>query len=175
MRIGTIVLAIAVASATPLLAQDTSAVLCHDVPCVVNFEWGNSGGMPPDPDRRYGAPSDLESAFVAGLRQAGFQVTSSGQSPSTLRVRLTPQNRALCDLAVGTDPDYSCHTVQRASISIERSDAPKGDLRRVDVNPRCTDTTAMPTFRQFGQFAAEYFIYMAGGQHGKRPTTIKCT
>lgn len=175
MRTGNfvLVLAIAAASAAPLLAQD-STVVCHTVPCVVVFEWGNSGSMPPDPDRRYGAPSDLEAAFQTGLQESGLQVSRTGQSPTTLRVRITPQNKALCDLAVGTNPDYGCHTVQRASITIEQNDTPKGGVRRVEVNPRCTDTKMSPTYRQFGQFAAEYFIYMVSGQQGKRPTTIKC-
>lgn len=173
MRIEPIVLAMIAASATPLLAQD-STVVCHTAPCVVTFEWGNSGSMPPDPDRRYGAPSELEAAFLTGLQQAGLQVVRSGQSVTTLLVRITPQNKALCDLAAGTNPDYSCHTVQRASITIQQNDTPKGGVRRVDINPRCTDSQMSPTFRQFGGFAAEYFIFMVSGQQGKRPTTIKC-
>jgi hypothetical protein len=166
--------AVALLSASAVLAQDSTSIVCHTAPCVVTFEWGNSGSVPPDPDRRYGAPSELESSFVSGLQQAGLQVSRSGAAPTVLLVRITPQNRALCDAAVGTNPDYSCHTAQRAAITIQRSDSVKGGVTRVDINPRCTDPKSLPSFTQFGQFAADYFIYMASGQKGHRPTSIKC-
>jgi len=174
MRLSVSAIAAAALSATPLFAQDTTAIVCHNAPCVVTFEWGSSGAMPPDPDRRYGAPSELESTFLSGLEQAGLQVARDGSAPTTLLVRITPQNKALCDMAVGTDPDYSCHTVQRASITIQQTENPKGGLRRVEVNPRCTDPKASPTFTQFGRFAANYFLFMANGQKGQRPTSIRC-
>ena len=174
MRIPLAVITFAALSATRLHAQDSTAIVCHTAPCLVEFEWGNSGAMPPDPDRRYGAPSDLESAFLSGLAQAGLQVARTGQAPTTLLVRIMPKDKALCDLAVGTDPDYSCHTVQRATITIQQNDSPKGGVRHVELNPRCTDTKALPTFGQFGRFAAEYFVFMASGQQGRHSTTIKC-
>ena len=174
MRISLAAITMAALSATPLLAQDTTAVVCHTAPCLVVFEWGSSGAMPPDPDRRYGTPSELESSFVSGLQEAGLQVTRNGPAPTTLLVRITPQNKALCDMAVGTDPDYTCHTVQRASITIQQAETPNGGIRRVEINPRCTDPKTSPTFLQFGRFAAEYFVYMASGQKGQRPTSIKC-
>lgn len=174
MRIALAAIAMAAFSTTPIFAQDTATVACRAAPCVVTFEWGSSGSMPPDPDRRYGAPSELESSFLSGLQQAGLQVSRSGPAPITILVRVTPQTRALCDAAVGTNPDYSCHTVQRAAITVQRSDSVKGGVTRVEINPRCTDPKALPTFTQFGQFAAEYFIYMARGQKGHRPTSIRC-
>ena len=173
MRIGIIALAISAAAAAPLLAQDSTAVICHAAPCVVTFEWGSSSSNAPDPDRRYGAPTDLESSFLSNLQQAGFSVTRTGQSATTLLVRLTPQNKALCDVAVGTNPDYSCHTVQRANIVIQGGDS-KAGVNHVDVNPRCTDPQVYPSYAQFGRFAAEYFVYMVGGQKGERPRSIKC-
>ena len=50
----------------------------------------------------------------------------------------------------------------------------KGGVTRVEVNPRCTDPKSLPTFTQFGQFAAEYFVFMASGQKGHRPASVRC-
>lgn len=166
--------AVAAFSATPLLAQDTTSTVCHTAPCVVSFEWGSSGATPPDPDRRFGAPSDLESSFLSGLQQAGLQVTENGASSATLLVRITPQNKAPCDVSVGTNPDYSCHTAQRATITVQRTDSVKGGITHVEINPRCTDPKSYPTFAQFGRYAADYFIYMASGQKSRRPGSIRC-
>lgn len=174
MRIALAAITLAAISATRLYAQDSTAIVCHTSPCVVVFEWGNSGALPPEPDRRYGAASDLESSFLSGLEQSGLQVSRTGQAPTTLLVRITPKNKALCDMAVGTDPDYSCHTADRATITIQQSDSPKGGVRHVELNPRCSDTKASPTFAQFGRFAAEYFVFVAGGQKGHHSTTIRC-
>ena len=174
MRITLAAIGVAMLSATPLLAQDTTAVVCREAPCLVVFEWGNSSSMPPEPDRRYGSPSELESAFLGGVQQAGLQVMRSGQAPVTLLVRIMPLDRALCDAAVGTDPDYTCHTAQRATITIQQAETPKGGLRHVDVNPHCTDPKTSPSFAQFGRFAADYFVFMVNGQRGRRPTSIRC-
>ncbi len=174
MRAALITLGFAAAFAAPLLAQDSSAVVCQAAPCIIMFAWGNGGSMPPDPDRRYGAPSELESAFITRLQELGFKASRTGPAPATLLVRIMPHDRALCDMSVGTDPDYSCHTAERATITIQQADAPAKAVRRVDVNPRCADPKMLPTFPQFGRYAAEYFGYMVVDRKGPRPASIKC-
>lgn len=174
MRAALVALGLATVSAAPLLAQDSSAVACRAAPCVITFEWGNGGAMPPDPDRRYGAPSELESAFIERLQELGFNVSRTGAASTTLAVRIMPHDRALCDMSVGTNPDYSCHTAERAMITIQQADAPAKSVRRVDVNPRCADPKMLPTFQQFGRYVADYFGYMLGDRKGPRPASIKC-
>jgi hypothetical protein len=66
--------------AAPLVAQDTTHVFCRESACVVVFHWSN-GSTPPDPDRRYGAPSELEAAFKARLSQAGYKIAASSLAP----------------------------------------------------------------------------------------------
>ncbi|HSQ31737.1 MAG TPA: hypothetical protein VLN49_17890 [Gemmatimonadaceae bacterium] len=174
MRAALIALGFAAVSAARLLAQDSTAVACQAAPCVITFEWGNGGSMPPDPDRRYGAPSELEAAFLERLQELGFKVSRTGPAPTTLLVRISPHDRALCDMSVGTNPDYSCHTAERATVTIQQADAPPKSVRRVDVNPRCADPKMLPTFPQFGRYTAEYFGYVVFDRKGSRPASIKC-
>lgn len=174
MRAALVTFGIAVAFAAPLIAQDSSAVVCQAAPCIINFEWGNGSSMPPDPDRRYGAPAELEAAFIARLQELGFKPGRTAPAPTTVVVRIMPHDRALCDMSVGTNPDYSCHTAERAMITIQQADAAAKSVRRVDVIPRCADPKMLPTFPQFGRYAAEYFGYMVAGRKGARPASIKC-
>jgi hypothetical protein len=142
--------------------------------CSVVFDWGN-GGSSPDVDRRYGAPSDLESSFLSGLTSAGFRITSTGQpSAMTITMRISPQNKALCDTMPGVNPDYTCHTVQRASVLFTANDSTVKQLQRIEVNPRCSDPKVFPTFTQFGRFAAETLIFqLVNDGKGQHPA-IKC-
>jgi hypothetical protein len=132
--------------AAPLAAQDSTRVLCRESACLLVFDWSN-GSTPPDPDRRYGAPSDLESAFRSRLTAAGYKLATSAPASTTITIRLTPQTRALCDVMEGMNPDYSCHTVARATIT------------RIDVTPRCRDPKLSITMAQFGQYAGDLVVY----------------
>jgi len=144
--------------AAPLVAQDTTHVFCRESACVVVFDWSN-GSTPPDPDRRYGAPSELEAVFRTRLTQAGYKIAASPPAPGTITVRLTPQNRALCDSMEGTNPDYSCHSVARASVVFSASESNVAPNTRVDVSPRCSDPKLSMTMAKFGQFAADLVVY----------------
>jgi len=151
-------------------AQD-STLVCQVNACGVTFEWGN-GSTPPDPDRRYGAPSDLESVFLSRLQELGFKTARGGDAASSITVRLTPLNRAICESMSGTNTDYSCHTVDRAAITVRQEEAGK-PIPRVDVIARCSDPKVSVTFAQFGKYAAEIFAYTVGGSKGSRPS-VKC-
>ena len=151
-------------------AQD-STLVCHLSPCSVTFEWGN-GNTPPDPDRRYGAPTDMESVFLSRLQELGFKTARGGEASSAITVRLTPLNRAICESMSGTNTDYSCHTVDRAAITV-RQDETARPIPRIDVIARCSDPKVSVTFAQFGRYAAEIFAYTVDGSKGPRPS-VKC-
>jgi len=153
-------------------AQDSTGVPCHASACAVQFDWGN-GNNPPDPDRRYGAPSDLESMFLARLQELGFSLARVGDAPTTITVRLTPLNHVICETMSGTSSDYSCHTVDRAAISVRSDAATAKQVPRVDVLARCSDPKMSISMPQFGRYAAEMFAYVAVGSKGERPRT-KC-
>ena len=151
-------------------AQD-APLACQATPCAVTFEWGN-GNTPPDPDRRYGAPSDMESTFLSRLQELGFKTTRAGEGGAAITVRLTPLNRAICEAMSGTNTDYSCHTVDRAAITVRVDEGTK-PVPRVDVIARCSDPKVSVTFAQFGRYAAEMLAYSIGGSKGSRPSA-KC-
>jgi hypothetical protein len=157
----------------PLVAQDSTHVFCRESACVVVFDWAN-GSTPPDPDRRYGAPSELEAAFRARLTQAGYKIAASLPAPGTITLRLTPQPRALCDTMEGTNPDYSCHSVARASILFSASEASTAPNTRIDVNPRCSDPKLSMTMTKFGQFAADLVIYTLAPDPKPARPNAKC-
>jgi hypothetical protein len=163
--------AIIVASPRTVSAQD-STVACRLTTCAVTFEWGNANTLP-DPDRRYGAPSDMESMFLSRLQELGFRTARSGEAASTITVRLTPLNRAICESMSGTNTDYSCHTVDRAAITVRQENAESTPIPRVDVIARCADPKVSVSFAQFGRYAAEIFAYAAAGSKGSRPA-VKC-
>lgn len=173
MRIRWMHLMLAATFAAPAVAA-AQANPCVEHPCNVVFEWGTAA-TPPDVDRKYGAPSELENAFLFGLQNAGWRfVSSQSQSSMTITVRVTPQNRALCDTMPGVNPDYSCHTVSRASIVFTPIDETQKPISRVDIQPRCSDPKSFPSFPQFGKYAAEYVIYTVVGEgKGSRPG-VKC-
>ncbi len=151
-------------------AQD-STFACRDTPCGVIFEWGN-GNSPPDPDRRYGAPSDMESLFISRLQELGIRTTRGGDGAASITVRLTPLNRAICESMSGTNTDYSCHTVDRAAITVRQEEGAK-QVPRIDVIARCSDPKVSITFAQFGRYAAEMLAYTMAGSKGSRPSA-KC-
>jgi hypothetical protein len=151
-------------------AQD-STLVCHVTPCSVTFEWGNSN-TPPDPDRRYGAPTDMESVFLSRLQELGFKTSRGGDAASSITVRLTPLNRAICESMSGTNTDYSCHTVDRASITVRLEESVKS-IPRLDVIARCSDPKVSVTFAQFGRYAAEMLAYTVAGSKGSRPA-VRC-
>ncbi|HXT15218.1 MAG TPA: hypothetical protein VN706_06285 [Gemmatimonadaceae bacterium] len=146
---------------------------CADKPCNVVFDWGGSATLP-DPDRHFGLPSELEASFLSTLQSGGMHVTAGQAGSLVITVRLTPQDRVLCETMPGMYPDYSCHTVQRASVVFASSDASVKLPGRVDVSPRCSDPVLHPAYAAFGQFAAQTVIYtVLNGGKGDRPT-IKC-
>jgi hypothetical protein len=145
-------------AAAPLAAQDSTRVFCRDSACVVVFDWSN-GATPPDPDRRYGAPSELEAAFRSRLTAAGYRIATNPPASGTITLRLTPQTRALCDTMEGTNPDYSCHSVARAAILFSSSEPNAAPNTRIDVNPRCSDPKVSMAMARFGQYAADLVIY----------------
>jgi|SRR3954468_12178139 len=168
-------LGVAIAASIVLLSRTATAqdstLACHSTPCAVTFEWGNGNNIP-DPDRRYGSPSDMETIFLARLQELGIRTTRAGDSPSTITVRLTPLNRAICESMSGTNTDYTCHTVDRAAITVRQADAAK-QVPRIDVIARCSDPKMSVTFAQFGRYAAEMLAYTVAGSKESRPTT-KC-
>src|SRR4029079_6385434 len=98
--------AVVVASPRIASAQD-STLACHVTACSVSFEWGNTNTQR-DPERRYGAPSDMESVFLSRLQELGFKTSRGGEALSAITVRLTPLHRELCDSLSGRDADMSC-------------------------------------------------------------------
>ena len=175
MRTNWIRLAIAVALAAPFVASAQEQTNpCADHPCNVVFEWGNSS-QTPDVDRKFGAPSELENAFMTGLQNRGWRIVpSQAQASMTIRVRLTEEKKALCDTMPGVNPDYTCHTVSRAAVVFTANDSTAKPLARMDMNPRCSDPKAFASFPQFGAYAAEYVNYSVAAQgKGDRPK-IKC-
>jgi hypothetical protein len=167
---GVTVAAVFFASPRAASAQDSTQA-CHVTACSVTFEWGN-GNTPPDPDRRYGAPSDMESVFISRLQELGFKVSRGGEAMSAITVRLTPLNRAICESMSGTNTDYSCHTVDRAAITLRQEETAK-PIPRIDVIARCSDPKVSVTFSQFGRYAAEILAYTVAGGKGSRPAA-KC-
>lgn len=159
---------------SPVAARAQATRPCSTSPCNIVFDWGN-GGNPPDVDRRYGAPSELESTFISGLQAAGFRLAASGQPSSmTITLRLTAQNRALCDALPGVNPDYSCHTVQRGAVVFTPNDSTQKQVSRIDVNPRCSDPKVFPRFAEFGRYAAEMLVYQLVNEGKSQRPSIKC-
>ena len=174
MRIDRLVIATAVvvlAAPRASSAQD-STLACHVTPCGVTFEWGNGNNIP-DPDRRYGAPSDMELVFLSRLQELGFKAGRGGDAASVILVRLTPLNRAICESMSGTNTDYSCHTVDRAAITVRLENSDAKPVPRVDVIARCSDPKVSVSFAQFGRYAAEMLAYTVAGGKGSRPS-VKC-
>jgi hypothetical protein len=159
-----------VISARGATAQD-STLTCRIATCAVTFEWGN-GNIPPDPDRRYGAPSDMESVFLSRMAELGFKTSRISEATTSIVVRLTPLDRAICESMSGTNTDYSCHTVDRAAITMRVEEGAK-QAPRVDVIARCSDPKISVTFAQFGKYAAEMLAYTIAGSKGPRPA-VKC-
>ena len=156
-------------SATQTHAQTNP---CKAKPCQVVFDWGD-GSVMPDVDRKYGSPAALENAFIQTMNDAGW-VVSPSTSTVLMTVRVFVQNRALCDAVPGFEPDYSCHTAQRASVLLQSNDSGFKSPGRLDVTPRCPDPKALPTFGEFGAFVASTLIYTVGnGGKGQRPS-IRC-
>jgi hypothetical protein len=174
MRTKWITLAIAVLVAAPAVAAAQTNP-CAEKPCNIVFEWGNSGANPPDVDRRFGAPADLETGFLSALSAAGWKVaTNAGSSGVMVTVRLTPQNKVLCEAMPGVNPDYTCHTVNRAAIVFVSGDSAIKAPSRVDVNARCSDPKSNPTYKEFGRFAADWVTWnVVTQQKGQRPS-VKC-
>lgn len=170
LSVGVALVAALIASPRIASAQD-STLVCHGTACAVTFEWGN-GNTIPDPDRRYGSPADLETMFLSRLQELGFKTTRSGDAASTITVRLTPLNRAICESMSGTNTDFSCHTVDRAAITVRQEEAAK-PIPRVDVIARCSDPKVSVSFAQFGRYAADMLAYTAAGSKGSRPAP-KC-
>jgi hypothetical protein len=157
----------------PAVAQDSTHALCRASACLLVFDWSN-GSTQPDPDRRYGSPSDLETAFRAKLTAAGYKLTASPPAAATITIRLTPQTRALCDTMEGMNPDYSCHTVARATILLSSGDPNAGSNNRIDVTPRCRDPKLSISMSQFGQYAGDLVVYtLAADPKSARPNA-KC-
>ncbi len=172
MRVSLAIVALMLPLAAPVRAQEAPANPCR-AGCSVLFDWGSGQAAAPDADRVYGAPGDIESAFIARLTDAGFRFVQ-GSAPMTMTVRLSPQNRVLCDAMPGVNPDYSCHTVSRASVIFVANDSSVKAPGRVEIQPRCSDPKMYPTMRQFGVFAAETVIYtVLNQQKGSRPQ-VKC-
>jgi hypothetical protein len=148
---------------------------CADKTCRIVFDWGNGGSAVPDVDRRFGAPSGLENIFAQTLNESGWKfVTGSAPASLTITVRLTPQNKALCETMPGVNPDYSCHTVQRAAIVFTANDSTQKSIGRVEVTPRCSDPKSYPSYTQFGRYAAEMVVYSVVNENkGQRPSA-KC-
>jgi hypothetical protein len=167
-------LAFAACAAMPAVAAAQSNP-CADKACNVVFEWGSSGGSQPDVDRRFGAPADVEMAFIQGLNARGWKVAqNSSGAGMTITVRLTPQNKVLCEAMPGVNPDYSCHTVSRAAVVFVSSDTAIKAPGRVDVNARCSDPKSNPTYKEFGRYASEWIGWTITDQgKGQRPA-IKC-
>jgi hypothetical protein len=159
--------------AAPLAAQDSTHVLCRESACLLVFDWSN-GSTPPDPDRRYGGPSDLESAFRSRLTAAGYKLATSASAPTTITIRLTPQTRALCDTMEGMNPDYSCHTVARATILFSSGDPNANPNTRIDVTPRCRDPKLSITMAQFGQYAGDLVVYTLAPDPKPGRPSAKC-
>jgi hypothetical protein len=162
------------AAAIPLTASRAQGNPCAQVTCGVAFDWGN-GGPPPDVDEVYGSPSALEKTFVMALNDAGWRVTPGSTSAAmTITLRLTAQNRVRCDRVDGTNPDLSCHTVERGAASFASSDSTVKLPKRIEVLARCSEAKNYPTFSQFGQYAGEMLVFqLEKGGKGSRPI-LKC-
>jgi hypothetical protein len=168
------IFAVAAVLASPAVAAAQTNP-CADRACTVVFEWGGSGSTQPDVDRRFGAPADLETSFLSALSNLGWKVSSSsGPSATMITVRLTPQNRVLCEAMSGLNSDYTCHTVSRAAIIFSSTDESVKAPGRIDVNARCSDPKSYPTYKEFGRYAADWAVWMVVAQQkGDRPG-IKC-
>jgi hypothetical protein len=161
------------ATALPLSASRAQGNPCARVTCGVAFDWGN-GGPPPDVDEIYGSPSTLEKTFVMALNDAGWRVATGSSPAVTITLRLTPQNRVRCDRVDGTNPDLSCHTVERGVASFTSSDSTVKPPKRIEVLARCPEAKNYPTFSQFGQYAGEMLVFqLEKGGRGSRPV-LKC-
>lgn len=174
MRIEVIALGGLLAGAIPVAASRAQSSPCAQAPCNVVFDWGN-GGPPPDVDDIYGSPATLEKSFLKALDDAGWPaVVGSTTATMTIMLRLTPQNRVRCDRVDGTNPDLSCHTVQRAVASFASSDTTAKVPNRIEVLARCAEAKNYPTFSQFGQYVAEMLVFqLEKGGKGSRPS-LKC-
>lgn len=174
MRIGVIAFAGLLAGTMPTTTAHAQSSPCAQASCGVVFDWGN-GGPPPDVDEIYGSPAALEKAFIKALDDAGWRsAPGSASAPMTIMLRLTPQNRVRCDRMDGTNPDLSCHTVQRGVASFASSDTTVKVPNRIEVLARCAEAKNYPTFSQFGQYAAEMLVYqIEKGGKGARPS-LKC-
>jgi hypothetical protein len=168
------ILAIAACAAMPAVAAAQTNP-CADKACNIVFEWGSSGGSQPDVDRRFGSPADVELSFINGLAARGWKVATNGASSVvTITVRLTPQNKVLCEAMPGVNPDYSCHTVSRAAVVFVSTDTALKAPNRIDVNARCSDPKSSPSYKEFGRYAAEWVAWNVVEQgKGSRPA-IKC-
>lgn len=173
MRKSISIAALVVLAAAPLAAQDSTHAVCRDAPCLLVFDWSN-GGSPPDPDKRYGSSADLEQAFRGRLTAAGYKLATSAPAANTITLRLTPQTRALCDTMEGMNPDYSCHSVSRATIVFSASDPNASPIARIDVSPRCRDPKVAITMAQFGQYAGDLVIYTLSPDPKPGRPSAKC-
>jgi hypothetical protein len=174
MRTRWIVWTSILAIATPALGRAQTNP-CAASACSIVFDWGN-GGTAPDVDRTYGSPSEMEANFASTLTAAGFHLTTAAGQPASLMItmRITPKKNALCDSMPGVNPDYTCQSIDRASIVFTPMDSTQKGFSRIDVSPRCSDPKNLPTYAQFGRYAADYLIYtIVQNGKGSRPS-VKC-
>ncbi len=121
-------------------AQDppaaASAGPCRGAPCRVLLDWGSGNTAANFPvDRRYGTPNDFEPMVIAGLRDGGMQVTSSGDAMQmTLRVAM---KNAMCDAMPGTNTDMSCRTIDEVQVQWVSPDAAVKAPSSLRVTNRC--------------------------------------
>jgi len=173
MRKSLSIVGLALFAGRALAAQDSTHAICRDAPCLVVFDWSN-GGSQPDPDKRYGAPSDLEQAFRGKLTAAGYKIATGSVGANAITLRLTPQTRALCDTMEGMNPDYSCHSVSRAAIVFSSSEPNASPIARIDVSPRCRDPKVAITMAQFGQYAGDLVVYTLSPDPKPSRPNAKC-
>lgn len=176
VRIALTIAALFLSSST-LRGQDpppASAGPCREAPCKLALDWGSGNTSANFPvDRRYGTPNDFEPMVLAGLRDAGFRMATSGEvMQMTLRIAM---KNAMCDAMPGTNTDMSCRTIDEVQVQWVSSASDVKPPPSVRVTNRCGAGDQRMNIAQMAAYTAASIVYQtAADRKGLKRPSAKC-
>lgn len=176
MRACRVVSVVALLGAIPLQAQDAppAAGPCRETPCRMTLDWGSGNTAANFPvDRRYGTPNDFEPMVLAGLRDAGLTMVTTGDAiQMTLRIGM---KNAMCDAMPGTNTDMSCRTIDEVQVQWVAATADTKAPPSVRVTNRCGAGDQRMNIAQMAAFTAASIAYQtAPDKKGLKRPSARC-
>ena len=143
-------------------AQD-STLVCHVTAVRGDVRVGNGKYHFLTPIAAMGRRVTSRRCSSPGCRSSDSRPRARATRRPRSRCASRRSTRAICESMSGTNTDYSCHTVDRAAITVRQEEAEAKQIPRLDVIARCSDPKVSVSFAQFGRYAAEMLAYTAAG------------